>query len=250
MPRGVYGPIDRERHWVAAIANDEAEARIADAAIGAVAPAVHAYGEVKRGYYGAKRVVVGMQMLENRGQAGKGLHRLGADWFHSVRDRQEAVAQISDGFRAFMRDLATWHEQHPDPRKAMATAQWVHVDVLPAVREWNVFAEREKSSWWVRAATTWSTFVAWNLRLRRFRELARAHGIVLQSPEPPGLPETMFEQGQHGHGSAIAPWFGVAKAAFGGALAIAGGLTIYSIVHGWAQRRYRHDHPDAGGEPS
>lgn len=155
--------------------------------------------------------------------------RVAGDFFHSVDDRVRAVESITAGFNAIVIEIMRWHDANPD-RHAAAFKQWVTVDVLPTIDEWNKFAHRERTSWWIRAATSWQTLVDWRRRLGHLRQLARAHGIVLGTPEPDPLPQTIWEKSDGGTGNDLAPWFGIAKLVIGGAIAFTGAVTVYSVV--------------------
>lgn len=193
-----------------------------------------------RGTYQASFRRGGAQ-LERR-DADAPLASVGQEWFHSVSDRQRAISQLSAGFRTLATELATWYERHPDAPGSASSVQWLAVDVTPTLDEWNLFATKESGSWWVKAATKWDTFEDWHLRLKHLRELARAHGIVLQSAEPQPLPQTVWERSADGKGSETAAWFGVLKVAVAGAITITGAVALYSVLRDVAAARRGHAH--------
>jgi len=236
MSRGHYGPVDRQTNYgfVVGFAEDEAKGYLRDRTIGRAARAALPFA---RGYYGAKRAYVGAQMLGNRVDASKPLAQVGSEWFHSVADRARAVARLDADFKALSDDLATWQTANVSAPTATTTAQWLAADVTPTLTEWNQFAARESSSWFARAATSWEVFEDWQARLRRLRELARAHGVSLQSAEPVDLPKTIWQHGASGTGGELASWMGVLKIAIGAALAITGVVTLYSVVREISSRR-------------
>ena len=167
-------------------------------------------------------------------------HAVGQQWFHSVQDRQRALDSITSALSALATEVVRWHERNPAAVQDAALVQWVESDVLPTVQEWNAFAARERASWWVRAATSWDTFMHWHERVRDLRQLARAHDIVLQTPEIEPLPKTIWEKSDEGTGSEIAPWFGIAKVAIGAAITIAGAATLFSVIKEWRKPRTHH----------
>lgn len=156
-------------------------------------------------------------------------HVIGQEWFHSVGDRQLALDSISRSLEAIATEVVRWHDEHPEMQRA-ASVQWVESDVIPTVREWNAFAARERRSWLVRAATSWNTFVHWHERVRNLRQLARAHGIVLDTAELEPLPKTIWEESDDGTGTNFQSWLGIGKLVFGAAVTIAGAATVISVV--------------------
>lgn len=173
-----------------------------------------------RGCYGRNQIT--------RGNA-QGAPQVSGEWFHSVEDRQRALEQITAGFQALQTEILNW-QGHADPQRARAFGQWLEVDVAPALAAWNAFADREQKSWLAKAVTSWQTFVAWRERLRNLRQLARAHGIVLESPEPPLLPTTIWEKSDLGTGNELAPLVGASKIAFRSVLTVIGVITVYTLA--------------------
>lgn len=182
---------------------------------------------MSRGQYGLVRY------RDTRGR----LAKISGEWFHSGADRKLALDQITAGFQALTGEILHGQHGNRDAARMRALGQWLEVDVAPTIAAWNTFAAREQSSWWVRAATSWETFLGWRERLRNLRQLARAHGIALQSPEPPPLPMTIWEKSDLGTGSEVAPWFGLAKLAIGGAIAVTGAITVYSVAREYTAYR-------------
>lgn len=222
MSRGTYRPLNADRHLVAAYATDEALDYARDRTIGTTARAIlPTYDAMSRVATGARDAYRGSKLFRDRGATPYA--KVGSDWFHSIADRQRAVAQISTDFQTFTNDLASWIPGHD-----AAAAQWVDASVTLTLKEWATFAAHESSSWWVKAATNWTAFEEWQERLKRLRELARAHGIVLSSAEPVDLPRTVWEQGANGEGNQVASILGVLKVAAVGALAITGAMTLLS----------------------
>lgn len=221
MSRGQYAPLDRDRHWVVGwgteVARDYATAR----AIAPVVPAIEVASTIDRGARGARQILVGSQAFRDRGETP--VAQVGAEWFHSVGDRDRAIAQLSTEWQQLAADLDGDPAHHADPA-------WVKADIAPAIEEWNHFVSRETSSWWTRAATDWQVFEDWQERIKRLRELARARGIVLASPEPHPLPKTVWQRGAEGKGSEPAAWLGILKLGFYAALTLTGAFALYGAV--------------------
>jgi len=157
---------------------------------------------------------------------------VGGEWFHSTADKERAITILTTDFQAVTSDLAGQAIAHPSP----AVAQWLSAFVTPLLTEWKDFAEKQAASWWVRAATEWSAYENWEDRLRQLRELARAHGIALKSPEPTALPKTVWQQGAEGRGSEAASWLGVLKIGVFFALGVTGIAALYSVLHNTRSR--------------
>lgn len=230
MTRGTYTPLDRERHWVTSWGADRTAAYAAHRALHPVVPALETTMQVRRGVRAAKGMGLAARELGGRDLAAEPLHVVGQEWFHTVADRQRAIGQLTSGFQALTTDLAAWHAANPTAANASASAQWIAADVTPTLEEWKGFAEHESSSWWVRAATGWDAFEDWYDRLKRLRELARAHGIALQSSEPLPLPKTIWQRGAEGKGSEAAAWLGVLKIGVLAALSITGAISLYGLL--------------------
>ncbi len=202
---------------------------------------------MSRGHYGQRqravnRIADGFQGLLtkielDRRADGQPRARIGGEWFHSGADRERALDDLGLAFQLLAMELMHGPIDR-DPARLRAFGQWLELDVAPALEQWNAFAARERQSWWVRAATSWPTFLTWRERLKNLRQLARAHGIVLESPEPELLPMTIWEKSEGGaSGNEAAPWFGLAKIVIGGAIALTGAITVYSVVKDYAHLR-------------
>ncbi len=234
--RGTYGPLDRDRHWVvgwgADRATDYARDRTIGAALRPVLPVLPVVGDALRASRGAHRWWVASRGVGGRSEADRPATEVGQEIFHTVADRERAIAQLSTGFRALASDLAVWQTSNKDHPDASANAQWLAADVTPTLEEWNEFVEHEKRSWWAKLATSWETFEGWWERLKQLRALARAHGISLQSVEPMPLPKTIWQRGAEGKGSEATAVLGVLKIGALSALAIMGAAGLYSAVRG------------------
>lgn len=240
--RGHYGPLDRERHWAldwsGARAADYVRDRTIGAAVRPVLPIVHDVTRAKEGadrWWGASRAIGG------RPEAERSATSIGQELFHTVGDRERAVAQLSTAFRALANDLAVWQTTHADHPEAAVTAQWLAADVTPTLEEWRSFVAHEQRSWWTKLATSWETFEAWWSRLKQLRALARAHGILLQSVEPSPLPKTIWQRSEDGEGSEATAILGVLKIGALSALAIMGAAGLYSAVHSLRTRARAQD---------
>jgi hypothetical protein len=229
--RGTYGPLDRDRHFVLGWGADRlaahAQARAFDATIG---PALPMIDIASRAGNAANRLWVGTQLMGGRDEAEKSVAVVGQEFFHTGSDRTRAIVTLSTSFQALANDLAVWHAAHMDAQNATALAQWLHADVTPTLEEWNLFAAREAGSWWRKVATSWGTFENWMLRLRQLRALARAHGVVLQSSEPPPLPKTVFQRSEEGSGSDGATILGVLKIGAAAAITIMGAIGVFAVT--------------------
>jgi hypothetical protein len=229
--RGSYGPLDRDRHfaigWGADYAADYARARAFDATIGPVLPAI---GFASRAHRAADRLWTGISLTGGYAEAEKPPSLVGQELFHGIADRKRAIAALSTGFRALANDLAVWQAANAGAPDASSTAQWLAADVTPTLEEWRSFAEHEDKSWWTKIATSWETFEEWLTRLRQLRALARAHGVVLQSPEPTELPKTIWQKGAEGKGGEATALLGVLKIGALGALTIMGIAGLYAAI--------------------
>ena len=81
-----------------------------------------------------------------------------------------------------------------------------------------------------RLAVDWSTYEAWLALLRSLRSGARAHGLVLETPEPERLPATMFERGALGSGSRVEAAWTLGKVMLYTAIGLAGAASLVSIA--------------------
>ena len=229
MARGTYTPIDRDKHFITAYATDELVDHAYDRTVGAatrrVLPPILTADKAKRGVSDVFRGLKGMQ---SRGDLDKSHAAVGQEWWHSVNDRKHAVSELSEGFLALAADLANAvaERQHP------ADAQWIDLDVTPALKEWQAFAKRESASWWTRAATKWEAFESWADKLKQLRQLARARGIDLHSPEPEPLPRTVWERAQNGQEDGPAAWLGIAKTVVFTSITVLGAISLYGVLAG------------------
>jgi hypothetical protein len=235
--RGSYGPLDRDRHfvigWGADHAVDYAHARTIGAALRPVLPTIIDVSRAKRG---AERWWTASRAIGGRDAANRPATEIGQELFHTVADRERAIATISTGFRALASDLAVWQTSNKDHPSASATAQWFAADVTPALEEWNQFVEHEQRSWWSKVATSWETFEGWLDRLKQLRSLARAHGITLQSVDPSSLPKTIWQRSEEGKGSEATAVLGVLKIGALSVLAFMGAAGFYSAIRGLRAR--------------
>lgn len=229
--RGSYGPLDRDRHFAVGWVADQATDYVRDRTIGAaLRPVLPTITDVNRARRGADRWWTASRSIGGREAAERPAAVVGQELFHTVADRESAIAQISTGFRALANDLAVWQEANMDHPDATATAQWLAADVTPTIEEWNQFVEHEKRSWWARVATNWETFESWLNRLKQLRSLARTRGITLQSVEPSPLPKTIWQRGEEGKGSEAASILGVLKIGALSVIAIMGAVGFYASI--------------------
>lgn len=171
-----------------------------------------------------------------REDAKRTITEVGQELFHTVADRERAIAHLSTSFSALVNDLAVWQTSNSRLPEASKTAQWLAADVTPALQEWNQFVTREKKSWWTKLATSWETFEQWWDRLRQLRSMARAHGVVLQSIEPVPLPKTIWQLSEEGKGSEATAVLGVIKIGALTTLGLLGAAGLYSAVRALGTR--------------
>lgn len=228
--RGTYGPLDRERNWIASWAADETIDYARDRTVGAaLRPAMPVVSDVFQAGRGAERFWIAARGLGGR-EADKPFTQIGQELIHTGADRNRAIAQLSTGFRSLTSDLAVWLETNKDHPDASKIAHWIAADVTPALAEWSEFVAHEKSSWWNKLATSWDTFERWWDRLKQLRSLARLHGVVLQSVEPIPLPKTIWQRTEEGNGSEATAILGVLKIGALAALGIMGFAGLYAAV--------------------
>ena len=229
--RGSYGPLDRDRNWIMGWTADQTVNYARDRTIGAVLrPVMPVASDAFQASRGAQRLWTATRGIGGRVEAAKPAAQIGQELFHTGANRERAIAQISTGFRAFASDLAVWmtsNEERPDATK---TAQWIAADVTPTLEEWSTFVAHEKTSWWVKIATSWDTFEQWWGRLKQLRSLARAHGVRLQSAEPMPLPKTIWQHSEAGKGSEATAILGVLKIGALTALGIMGAAGLYGAI--------------------
>jgi hypothetical protein len=229
--RGTYGPLDRDRHFVAGWGADYLSAQVQDRTIGAaLRPILPAISIATRADRAATRLWHGTRLMGGRNEADKPVAVVGQELFHTVADRARAIASLSTGFQALSSDLAVWQTANRDLPSASATAQWLAADVTPTLDEFRGFVEHENRSWWTKLATSWETYTGWWDRLKQLRALARAHGIVLQSVEPVPLPKTIWQHGAEGTGSEATALLGVLKIGAAAVLTVMGAVGVYAVI--------------------
>ncbi len=151
----------------------------------------------------------------------------GALLWHDDDDRAQAMRLLDEGFAAFRADVEPRATESAAPP---ATRQWWSVEVLPQFDQWRDFADQAAASWTKRAATAWSTYQDWHDRLRELRSIARAHDLVLSSPEQADLPETVYQRAQAGRGSGAEAWWTLGRFALYTAVGVAGVLSLRQIM--------------------
>jgi hypothetical protein len=244
--RGHYGPLDRDRHWAIGWAADRTVDHVRDRTVGAaLRPVLPVISDLSQAARGADRWWTASRAIGGRAQAERPVTEIGQELFHTVADRERAIAQLSTGFRSLADDLAVWQTSNTDHPEASTTAQWLAADVTPTIEEWNEFVEHEKRSWWTKLATSWETFEQWWDRLKQLRSLARAHGISLQSTEPVPLPKTIWQQGAEGKGSEVTAILGVLKIGALSALAVMGAAGLYTAIRNLKARALATDDREA-----
>lgn len=183
-----------------------------------------------RGARGVARGSAGVYRagVSGRHQLASGRHAsvlVGGDLYHSDGDREAALSMIDAAFGAFRTDVeprATAIDAPP------ARAQWWRADALPYLSDWAEF-RKHQSSWVNRTATEWSTYEAWLVVLRGMRSGARAQGLVLASPEPGRLAQTMFERGESGRGSKLEAAWTIGKVLLYTAVGVVGTASLYTV---------------------
>ena len=235
--RGTYGPVDRDRHFVAGWVGDQALDYVRDETIGAaLRPAMPAIEDVFKGSRGAQRMWAAAKGIGGRAEAEKPATIVGQELFHTVADRERAMLQVSTGFKALSDDLALWVARSKTHPAIGSVVHWIAADVTPTLAEWGEFVARENKSWWMRMATSWDTFEHWLGRLKQLRALARAHGVTLQSTEPTSLPKTIWQNADEGNGSEATAILGVLKIGALTVLSIMGAAGLYSAVRGLREK--------------
>ncbi len=125
-------------------------------------------------------------------------YHIGNALFHTVGDRNDAIKKLGTEFAQFQGDMALalgWTQDHPfmdekDPRFA-----WWHSTMVPLLNEWQAFQAETRGSWWERFNLDWDTIESWQARLIGARDAAKSAGFDLGSPDPTGLPETIWGAG-------------------------------------------------------
>jgi len=228
--RGNYGPLDRDRHWAVGWGADRVTDRVQDRIGAALAPVMPIVSDVSRAHRGAVRWWEASRAIGGRTEAARPATEIGQELFHTVADREHAIAYLSTGFRALVSDLAIWQASNKDHPDASVNAQWFAADVTPTLEEFNAFAEYERKSWWRKLATSWETFENWWDRLKQLRSLARAHGIMLQSAELLPLPKTIWQKSEEGKGTEATAILGVLKIGAFTMLGIMGVAGLFGAV--------------------
>lgn len=241
--RGHYGPLDRDRHWAIGWATDEGVDYIRDRTVGeATRYVLPVATDVLRAHRGAERMWHATRAIGGRAEGDKPATQVGQELFHTVADRDRAIAQLSTGFKALASDLAVWQTSNSDKPNAATTAQWIAADVTPTLEEWSQFVAHEQKSWWTKMATSWETFDGWHDRLKQLRSMARVHGVTLQSAEPVPLPQTIWQKSEEGKGSEATAILGVLKIGALTALGLIGAAGLYGAVRNLGARaRGTHD---------
>lgn len=181
---------------------------------------------VGRGTKLAARGIVGMHKQARRGRMKEiAEHVVAGDLLHGDGDRVRALAQLETEWLTFSMDLL----------RAMNAGQrtydqWVQVNVVPTLHDWEAFRAQEMAAWTTRLTTSWSAFEQWQERLRRLRELARVQGVELASPEPTPLPKTVWEKGEAGSGGTTDVLWTLLKTCVYAAVGITGVVTLYAVV--------------------
>ena len=237
--RGSYGPLDRERHWALGWGTDQTVDYVRDRTVGAaLRPALPTITDALRAKRGVGRWWNASRVIGGRVDADRPATEIGQELFHTVADRDRAIAQLSTGFLALVNDLAVWQVSNKTHPEASSTAQWFAADVTPTLEEWHAFVVNEQRSWWTKLATSWETFENWWDRLRQLRSLARAKGISLQSVEPAPLPKTIWQRSEEGKGSEATAVLGVLKIGALSVIAFMGAAGVYSAIRGMRARSH------------
>lgn len=153
----------------------------------------------------------------------QGAVQIGGEWFHGGSDRANALAQIGIDASALERDLDAAATSDAD-------RAWVAMAAGPVFSAWRDFVARMAATQLAAYATEWSVFLAWQERFLNLRQLARARGLTLTSPEPQRLPKTIWERAASGEGSKLDGYLSIAKTAILGAVAVTGVIGFYSVL--------------------
>jgi hypothetical protein len=167
----------------------------------------------------------------------------GALLWHDDDDRARAMRVLDAGFAGFRADVEV---RATRPEAPPATRQWWTAEVVPELEEWRRFVEAATQSWARRAATAWSTYQDWLARLRELRSLARAHDLVLASPEIVDLPETVYQRAAKGRGSATEAWWTIGRLVLYTAVGAVGVISLREILQ---HRRPTRTLPDPPPPP-
>lgn len=123
-------------------------------------------------------------------------YRVGLALYHTVGDRERAIAEISAGFATLANELASqlgWTQDHPSIDEKQTGYTWYHNVAVPALNEWQAFQATQTDSWWSRWATSWDVYEHWMDRLKDLRNNAEHNGFNLTSAAPADLMETIWK---------------------------------------------------------
>lgn len=201
-----------------ALMTDLALSRVPDAALNAYGSGVRAAARVGEIARGARWAMSGSRAVKTMGER----HLIAGEFFHGGSDRRAALDAIDADFATLQDDVVA----HASP----SDAAWALVEIVPSVAAWHDFATRERNSALGAWITEWSAFKQWHAKIIRLRELARARGIALQSPDPIPLPETIWERGERGSGSGLDRAFTLAKWIAYAAIGVLGFASLYSAL--------------------
>jgi hypothetical protein len=242
MTRGTYGPLNRDRHPIASWTTNQAVDYAHDRTVGAVLrPVLPAVDDVLRGRRAAQHVWTAMRGIGGRAEAEKPAAQIGQELFHTVGDRDRAVAHLTTSFHALMNDLSTWLTANQSSPDASTIAHWIDSNVTPVIADWTTFSTQEKNSWWRKAATSWDTFEHWWGKLKQLRDMARVHGVELHSVEPAPLPKTIWQHSEAGEGSEATAVLGVLKIGVLSIIGIMGVIGLYSSFQGISRKAHAEE---------
>ena len=239
--RGNYRPLDRRQNpvinWGLQRAADHATWSAIGRAVAPVIPIVHKFDRANSVLAGARGVYTATRVIGGRDTPP--LAHVGAQWFHGTQDRVLALGKIAAALADLSRDLmgeiaGRRDAAHGDPAKlaeVAADAKWLQIDIAPALTDWKAFVDRQNGGGVTLVATDWDVFENWLDRVRRLRQLARARGFHLSSPEPTDLPKTVWQRGAEGEGG-LASWLGLLKIGIATAIGLAGAAGLYSALRG------------------
>lgn len=224
----------------------------ADATVRVSDGVIHAESLGRRALSGSRDVLVGATQVHRVGVSGRfaeAMRRESADsagsmdagFHHGDDDKERALASLDLWFGQLRADVEPRASAIDAPA---ARAQWWQADVLPVLSDWALFREHQ-SSWVNRLATEWTTYVAWLTQVRALRAEARMAGMVLASPEPTGLPQTIFDRATSGRGSKIETAWTLGRVLLYTAVGVAGVASLWAVYRELGGRREE----EAPGEP-
>lgn len=155
--------------------------------------------------------------------AGRALVGGEGELWHDDDDRKRLLRRLDRDLAAFVADVRV-HVESPDAPPSRR--QWWTAEVRPTLDEWRTLYDGSMASWARRTATEWSTYEDWLDRIRDLRSGARAHGLVLSSPEPSDLPRTVYQRAASGCGSDGEAWWTLGRVALYTTVGILGVLTL------------------------